>query len=123
MRTLSNSITLSVFMIPFVLSLVGVIKGSLMLLALALLLMFAIVFIAPVSRTRENLFIYCEVALTLVPVNVKLAKIVGFEYFDGKLFAFFAIIVIFSILFSVEEIIFGLITRLIRPSQEDFDLI
>jgi len=90
--------------------------------------LFAMVALLPFCRKRENLWMFIFVAVFGTPVNIFLVK----EYTwylagdDSRVVTFFYGALLFFVLFSVEEIVFSLITRLIWRKQyklfpKDFD--
>lgn len=91
-------------------------------LYLVLFLSHFLLMLVPLFKGRENLWMFATVALSAIPVNVKL--ILFLEKFGGVFFpsllpfALLRGVLYYCILFAVEEIIMGVITRLIWKRQK-----
>lgn len=118
------SIQLVLLFLPAIFSLFAAIYSNVFLLVFSIIIMFALVFLFPIARGRENLWILILSAITLSPINIRLITYIVFDtsYLDySKFTVFFASVLIFFVLLSVEEIIFGIVVRIMRPHQYDFD--
>ena len=113
-------IQLAFGIIPVALSVISVFKQSLILFLLTIVSLFAVVGLVPVFRKRESFWMFLLVAVAGVPENINL--IFWIIYLDVLYLYFLPIKIIYSlliyfVLFSVEEIAFGVITRFIWPRQ------
>lgn len=115
-----NYIHFATGLFPAVLSSIFLINQSWIMLAISILSLFVIVGTVPVFKRRESIYMFIFVAILSLPMNIKLAYwlieegFIGFDFFLGNLC--WGILVCF-ILFSVEELIFGIITRMIWKKQ------
>lgn len=106
--------------IPAVLSIMTVLKHSVILFVLLVIIHFVILRIVPAFKGRENLWMFIFVAISSVPLNIYILTFVNeWELLFGTIFVLGILkcILYYVILFSVEEIIFGVITRLIWRKQ------
>lgn len=106
--------------IPFALALKFLIGHSWIFLLLAVLSLFVIVGTVPLFRRRESLYMFIFVAIAGVPINI------GLSYWlvsEGLVSAGFVIgdilwgMLLCCVFLSVEEIIFGVVTRMIWKRQ------
>ncbi len=106
---------------PLLLGIAAVLVGSPFLYFLLFLSHFLLMLV-PLFKGRENLWMFVTVALSAVPVNVKLLLFLGEfggVFFPALLpFAILRGVLYYCILFAVEEIIMGVITRLIWKKQK-----
>ncbi len=106
--------------IPFVLSLKFLIGHSWVSLLLAVISLFVIVGTVPLFRRRENLYMFIFVAIAGVPINIWLSYWLVSE---GLVSAGFVIgdilwgLLLCCVFLSVEEILFGVVTRMIWKRQ------
>jgi len=106
--------------IPAVLSVMTVVKHSVILFALLVVIHFIILRIVPAFKGRENLWMFIFVAISSIPLNIYILTLVNeWELLFGTIFVLGILrcILYYAILFSVEEIIMGVITRLIWRRQ------
>lgn len=107
-------------LLPIVLSVAFLAKQSVVFLLLCVLSLFIVVGTVPLFRKRESLFMFILVAVAGLPVNIRLAYWLVFESFINSDFLFGDILwmaFLCCVLFSVEEIVFGVITRIIWKKQ------
>lgn len=107
-------------LIPLFISIAFLPKQSVFLLILYVISLFIIIGVVPIFKKRENLWMFLLVAVTAIPINVNLIySFVNMGYL--KELNWFRIILwiflIYCILFSIEEIVFGVITRFIWRKQ------
>lgn len=108
--------------IPLVLGIAAVLSGSPVLYILLFLSHFLLLWLVPLFKGRENLWMFVTVALSSVPVNVNL--LISLAGFGGVFlpsffpFALLRAVLIFCVLFGVEEIIMGILARLIWARQK-----
>ncbi len=106
--------------IPFALALKFLIGHSWIFLLLAVLSLFVIVGTVPLFRRRESLYMFIFVAIAGVPINIVLSYWLVSE---GLVSAGFVIgdilwgMLLCCVFLSVEEIIFGVVTRMIWKRQ------
>lgn len=105
--------------IPLFFTVAGACSGSVILMAVGVLLLFALVALLPVCRKRENLWMFSFAAITMIPVNIYiLIKLDLYDYSGASILrTVMWCILILGILTAVEEIVLGLITRLIWNRQ------
>ena len=90
--------------------------------------LFLLVTLLPFCHKRENLWMFIFVAVFGLPINIYLSKTYTPLVFgdDSKIALLFYSALVFFVLFSVEEIVFAAITRIIWRKQyklfpKDFD--
>lgn len=106
--------------IPIILAWIFPITKEVLFLIISVASMFLIVGTVPLFKKRESLWIFLLVSIAGMPVNFMLASfIVIEEYFSvGFLIGnVFCVLLLLSILFSVEQIIFGIIARKLWKRQ------
>lgn len=107
-------------LVPLVFSISAVVTGLFWLYILTVLSAFAVVGLVPSYKRRENLWMFLIVAISGIPVNIVL--ILGVLDF-GLMEHMFLIgrilwcCILYSCLFSIEEILFGIVTRRIWKRQ------
>lgn len=115
-------------LIPVLISILGAfssnIKTNIKVGLISIAIMFILVFCLRIAKRNENLWVFVLSFFITTPVNIKIIMFLKENtYFLG--YSTFIIItvsiVIFLTLQSIEEIVFGIIARAIRPSQRDFD--
>ena len=115
-----RNIQLITGLLPAVLSVAFLVKESLLFLLLCVISLFITVGTVPLFRKRESLFMFILVAIAGLPVNIRLACWLVFEGIIGSDFLSVDIlwaVFLCCVLFSVEEIAFGVITRMIWKRQ------
>lgn len=106
--------------IPIALSWVTVHGKSVLLFILFVLAHFIIMGIVPAFRKRENVWMFILVAVTSIPINIFiLLQLNRIDMLFNSLFVLGVLrcVLYYSVLFSIEEIIMGLITRLLWKKQ------
>lgn len=117
---ISNSIQLAISLLPLVFSIAFLINQSWIALLLFVLSLFIIVGTIPLFRRRESLYMFLLVAIAGLPINIRLSfwliyeEFISLDFFVGDILLY---LVFGCVLFSVEEIVFGVITRLIWKKQ------
>jgi len=112
-------------MIPAVLSCVGVLSKSVWLIVMAFFMHFVVLKLAPVCRGRENVWMFIMVIISSVPINVYLLVFMGVNnmLFDSIfVLGLFRCVLYYAMLFSVEELILGLVTRVLWKKQHKIKL-
>lgn len=81
--------------------------------------LFVIIAVFPMFRKMENLWMFLFVAVFGFPINIFLAKLITPIIFvnDSKIILVIYSALVFFVLFSVEEIVFGLITKILWRRQ------
>lgn len=107
-------------LLPISLSLIGATKHSPVILLLLPVSLFITVTLTPWARKRENILMFLLVAVSGIPVNLILIRwFLGLSIFESPLIilTFFRGVVLYIMLLSMEELILGIITRLIWQNQ------
>lgn len=114
-----NYIQLSLGLIPAILTSSFLFRHILLLPVAAVISMFILIATVPLFRKRESLYMFIMVAVAGLPVNILLSySVVSEELFgNGMINNILWGIVVCTVLFSAEEIFFGIITRLIWRRQ------
>lgn len=106
--------------LPVFLSILFLVHKTWWILGLCTLSLFLLVATVPLFKKRESLYMFLLVAVTGFPLNIKLAywliseSLLGFDFLLGNICYGFLIC---CVLFSIEEIAFGVITRFIWRRQ------
>lgn len=81
---------------------------------IAVLYPFLFLFVSPLAKGRENLWMFLMVLCIYFPLNQSVVSFLMkfFSYF--RIFAYFAM----GVLWMIEEILFGIVTRMIWPKQK-----
>lgn len=111
--------------IPAVLSLITVLKHSVVLLVLLIISHFIIIKFVPLFKGKENVWMFVFVAISSIPINFYIMLLLN--EWDLLFTSFFALgvlrcILYYLVLFSMEEIIMGITTRVIWRKQYKLDL-
>lgn len=116
----TNKIQLAISLFPAILSTIFLINQSWIILLFCILSLFIIVCIVPMFRKRESLYMFILVAIAGLPINIRLSYWLVSKGFISSGFLVGDIIwgvLLYCISFSVEEIVFGVITRMIWRRQ------
>ena len=120
LNKITNIIQLSAGTLPVILSVAFLVKQSWLMLLFCILSLFAVIAFVPLFKRRESLYMFIFTGLVGLPINVRLAYwLISEEFiypgsFIGSILwgAFLC-----CVFFSVEEIAFGVITRMIWKRQ------
>ncbi len=107
--------------IPLITSVVFSINQKIIFLILTLILPFIIIGVLPVFRRRENLWMFLIVSFAGTPINILISYfLVSLELFYTEFFMCDILwgILVFFIMFSLEQIVFGIVTRMIYKRQK-----
>ncbi len=120
MKKKINSVIFSTSVIaPMFLSAIATRYSSIILCAITILVIF-IMLKLPLFRYRENLWMFVISTFATIPLNIHLIKLLSdfslFEY-NSKFTSVFGYFVIYAVIFSIEQITLGLITRLFFRKQ------
>ncbi len=105
--------------IPFSFAAVAAFNHAVWAILLAILSLYFIIGINPLLRKRANLWTFLFVGIAGIPINCCATYFFLHSFLDdppflrGLLWA----LTFFCLLFSLEELVFGVVTRLIFPHQ------
>lgn len=122
MKYLGNLITIIILLTPSTLLSIAIVKHLLIIGIISIALLFALVFSMPIAKGIENLWMYVLSLITLLPLNVKISIMAYpliFDLFDSMDLAVFISIMVFFIASNIGQIVLGLITRIIKPKQDE----
>lgn len=125
MKHLSNLVTVTILFIPCILLSIATMKKILVLGVFGVVLLFVYVFFAPLTKGAENFWMYVLSTITLLPLNIKITVMLYPIFCD--LLNFKALIICISVLvafivWNIEQIILGVITRIVKPNQKGVDI-
>ena len=106
--------------VPVALSCLFTFERSFLILAAFVLSHFVILRLVPAFKRRENLWMFLMVTLSSVPINIYILKTMYLEkIFLNETFLMTLLrgIIVYLICFSVEQVVMGLITRVIWRDQ------
>ncbi len=107
--------------IPAVLSLIAVMQRSIVLIAGAVVVPFLLLLLVPAFKGRESVWMFLFVGISSIPINAYILIFMNEQgyLFDDSFFilGIFRTILYGSVLFSMEEIVMGVITRLFWKKQ------
>lgn len=122
---ISNLITVTILFIPCILLSIATMKKILALGVFGVVLLFVYVFYAPLTKGAENFWMYVLSTITLLPLNIKIILLVYPVFCDllnlKALIIFISVLVTF-IVWNIEQIILGVITRIVKPNQKGVDI-
>ncbi len=105
-------------LIPLVLFLICILKNSVLCLILAIISPFIIVGAVPTFKKRENLWMFLIVAITGIPVNLLFIYFLISEFgLDIILYNVLYGSLLYFVLFSIEQLLYGIIIRFIYRKQ------
>ena len=116
----TNRIQIVLGALPTILSVGFLVKQSWLILLLCVLSLFIIVGIVPLFKRRESLYMFILVGIAGLPINIRLSYWLVSEEFISSGFLIGNILwvaLLCCVFFSVEEIVFGVITRMIWKRQ------
>ena len=122
MKYLGNLITIIILLTPSILLSIAIVKHLPIIGIISIALLFALVFSMPIAKGIENLWMYVLSLITLLPLNVKISIMAYpliFDLFDSMALAVFISIMVFFIASNIGQIVLGLITRIIKPKQDE----
>ena len=125
MKQLSNLFTVTILLIPCILLSIATMKKILVLGVFGVVLLFIYVFFTPLTKGAENFWMYVLSAITLLPLNIKIAIMlypIFCDLFNFKALAIFMSIIVMFIICNIEQIIMGVLTRIVKPNQKGVDI-
>ena len=108
------------YVIPTVLSAVAARQLTVINVLLYVLSHFVLLFLTPRFRGTENIGMFVMLSVSTVPINLRIAVMLFpmLDLFDINLLTgILRCVIAFSILFSVEQLIMGFLTRIMKPRQ------
>lgn len=120
LRKILYELQYALIAVPIVLAIIAASKASIILSILSILLTIIDVAVLPVCKNNENVWTFFMTALTVTPINIKIIV----HFIQGNVNLFIGIVMgllLYFIMLSIEEIIAGVIVRIIWPKQYDFD--
>lgn len=112
-------------LIPLMFSVAFVFYQSVLLTVLMIISPFVIVGTVPIFKKTQNIWMFLIVSVTVIPVNYymicaifSLGSLEDYNLFNKILYG----AMLYCVFFSVEEILFGVITRLIWRNQYKINL-
>lgn len=107
--------------IPVLLASLGTIYTNLHFLILSIFIMFFVVAILPNSKKHANLYMFALVSITSIPVNIQIIiqiDTLDFWIDEWLVLSIIRSFVFYMMLLSIEQLVFGFITRKIWKQQE-----
>lgn len=124
MKHLSNLLTVTILLIPCILLSIATVKKILVLGVFGVVLLFVYVFFTPLTKGDENFWMYGLSTITLLPLNIKIILLlypVFCDLLNFKALIIFISVLVAFIVWNIEEIILGVITRIVKPNQKGVD--
>lgn len=125
MKRLSNLVTVTILLIPCILLSIATMKKIMVLGVLGVVLLFIYVFFTPLTKGAENFWMYVLSTITLLPLNIKIILVVYPIFCDllnFKALVIFISVLVTFIIWNIEQIILGVITRIVKPNQKGVDI-
>lgn len=116
----SAVMTHSISLLPISMSIVGAIKHSTVPIILLPITLLIAVALTPWAKKRENTWMFLLVAVSGIPVNVVLIRwLFELPIFESHFFllTLFRGVALYIMLLSAEELILGVVTRMIWKNQ------
>ena len=103
-------------LIPLTLSLVFYYFDNILILTAAVLSLFLLVSILPVCKKRENLWMFIFSGISLFPANIRSALLL-FDRLKDEIYMDSGVLFLLHILFCIEQLALGILTRLVWRKQ------
>lgn len=120
MVSLNKKIQLSLGTVPMIFSILFLVSSSWKYILLSIVSLFVIIGCLPLLKKRQSLYMFVFVAIVGLPINIWLSYTLVSEDIVSSGFLIGDIVwgaLLFFIFISIEEIVFGLITRMIWKKQ------
>ncbi len=107
--------------LPFAISWLAVRNGSPFLGIVSILAIYLVVALLPYTKRHENIWIFLLSSISNIPINIRLINTLGREFIlEGEvvLLHLMRYVLIYVIVFCVEQIVLGFIARLIWRRQK-----
>ncbi len=111
--------------IPFVFSWIAVVKHSVLLFVALFFLHFILLKIVPGFRRRESLWMFIIVSVSSIPFNLYILSYLdecGFIFGSMFILGVLKCVLYYIVILSVEELVMGVLTRLIWKRQYKIEL-
>lgn len=125
MKHLSNLVTVTILFIPCILLSIASMKKILVLGVFGVVLLFVYVFFVPLTKGAENFWMYVLSTITLLPLNIKITIMlypIFCNLLNFKALVIFISVLVTFIIWNIEQIILGVITRIVKPNQKGVDI-
>lgn len=125
MKHLNNLVTVTILFIPCILLSVATVKKILVLGVVGVVLLFLYVFFTPLTKGAENFWMYVLSTITLLPLNIKITVMlypIFCDLLNFKALIIFISVLVAFIVWNIEQIILGMITRIVKPNQKGVDI-
>ena len=125
MKHLSNLVTATILFIPCILLNIATMKKILVLGVFGVVLLFIYVFFTPLTKGAENFWMYVLSTITLLPLNIKITVMlypIFCDLLNFKALIIFISVLVAFIVWNIEQIILGVITRIVKPNQKGVDI-
>lgn len=125
MKHLSNLFTVTILLIPCILLSIATMKKIMVLGVLGVVLLFIYVFFTPLTKGAENFWMYVISTITLLPLNIKITVMlypIFCDLLNFKALIIFISVLVAFIVWNIEQIILGVITRIVKPNQKGVDI-
>ena len=113
-----SRLQLGIGVLPAIFTVIAYFKSPYWIIGTAVTL-FALVGILPFCRHRQNLWMFLFVGVFSIPVNISLTKSIALSMlsYETPLCTIINAALVFFVLFSVEEVAFAAVTRIIWRKQ------
>lgn len=125
MKHLINLFTVTILLIPCILLSIATMKKIMVLGVFGVVLLFIYVFFTPLTIGAENFWMYVLSTITLSPLNIKIILVVYpifCNLLNFKALVIFISVLVTFIIWNIEQIILGVITRIVKPNQKGVDI-
>lgn len=125
MKHLNNLFTVTMLLIPCILLSIATMKKIMVLGVLGVVLLFIYVFFTPLTKGAENFWMYVLSTITLSPSNIKITVMlypIFCDLLNFKALIIFISVLVAFIVWNIEQIILGVITRIVKPNQKGVDI-
>lgn len=112
----------ALIMIPLIASTIFCFTGKTYILIGSVILLFLLVAFLPVCEKRENLWMFVFSSISLLPANIRFSVLISQWaeeelYWDSTFMKIIILLIALHVLFCMEQIILGFITRLLWRRQ------
>lgn len=125
MKHLSNLVAVIMLLMPCILLSIATMRQIFLMGILGIGLLFTYIFFTPLTKGAESFWMYVLSTITLLPLNIKIVIMVYpifCDLFNFKVLAIFTSIIVLFITCNIEQIILGVITRIVKPNQKGIDI-
>lgn len=122
MKHISNLINIIILFTPCILMNFAAAKKSVVLGVISIIFVFLFVFLAPISKKKENFWMFVISTITLLPANIKIAVLAYSYISESKILSVSVAILLFFLLAGTEQILLGFITRAIKRNQSEIEI-